>query len=110
MAPRLEDDGQTITLDLHGARVAEAERLTEAVVIEAARHGRAIVRLIHGVSTSEWGDGRRTIKSAIHEMLDDVGFLRHVASVIREDGHVLLGIAPAPRPIPGRVRLKDLTS
>ena len=110
MVPQLKDDGQTITLDLHGARVTEAERLAEAVVIEAARHGRATVRLIHGVSTSEWGDGRRTIKSAIHEMLDDGEFQRHVASVVRGDGHVLLGIAPAPRPIPGRVRLQDLTS
>ena len=109
MAPRLEDDGHTITLDLHGARVAEAEQLAEAVVIEAARRGRATVRLIHGASTSERGDGRRTIKSAIHEMLDDGEFHRHVASVVRADGHVLLGIAPAPRPIAGRIRIRDLT-
>ena len=89
--------------------MSEAEHLAEAAVIEAARHGRTTVRLIHGVSTSELGDGRRTIKSAIHDLLDYGKLQRHVASAVRSDGFVLLGIAPAPRPIPGRIRLRDLT-
>ncbi len=50
--PRLTDDGRCVVLDLHGVRVAEARALVLRVVAEAARRGRAQVRLIHGSSTT----------------------------------------------------------
>lgn len=106
--PRLDDDGQTVTLDLHGARVDEAERLAEAAVVQAARHGRQTLRLVHGHSTSGAWSERRTIKMALHEMLDRGAFRSHVTQSLRGEGHLLLGLAPAPTPVRGRLRLADL--
>ena len=106
--PRLTDDGRAVTLDLHGARVDEALDLVDALVAEAARRGRTTVRVIHGASTS--GAGQRTIKSALHEALDAGDFAPYVTSSFRQDGAVLLGVAPAPAPLPGRLTLGDLTA
>lgn len=105
--PRLDDDGQTVTLDLHGATVDEAVRLAEAAVVQAARYGRSSLRLIHGVSTWEGGD-RRTIKGELHRLLDAGAFDRHVASTYTTEGALTFGIAPAPSPVTGRIRLNDL--
>ncbi len=106
--PRLDDDGQTVTLDLHGARVAEAERLIVAAVVAAARHGRRTLRVVHGHSTTDpWGE-TRTIKSALHRLLDGGALSPHVTQSVRGEGHLLLGLAPAPRPLAARLRLADL--
>ena len=102
------DDGSTIVLDLHGVGIADAEDLSEAVVIEAARRGRSTVRLVHGMSTTEHNLREWTIKTALHSMLDDGVFAPYTTSAFRADGHLLLGIAPAPRPIAGRVTLRDI--
>lgn len=105
--PRLDDDGQSVTLDLHGAHVADALDLAHALVIEAARRGRSTVRLIHGTSTTDLGTDR-TIKSALYGALDDGAFDRHVTSSFRSEGLLTLGIAPSPSPRAGRIRLIDL--
>lgn len=105
--PRLDDDGQTVTLDLHGARVDEALDLAGSLVVQAARYGRATARIIHGASTAEAG-AERTIKGALYAALDRGDFARHATSDYRMDGMLILGIAPAPAPRPGRLRLSDL--
>lgn len=104
---RLVDDGQTVTLDLHGATVPEAVQLAEAAIVQAARHGRATVRLVHGASTSESGD-RTTIRSELRRLLAAGAFARHVSSSYLMEGAMTLGIAPAPSPVRGYVRLADL--
>jgi len=95
-------------LDLHGARVTDAEDLAEAVVIEASRRGRSTVRLVHGISTTEHNVDDWTIKTALHAMLDEGVFALYTTSAFRADGHLLLGIAPAPQPAAGRVTLRDI--
>lgn len=104
---RLDDDGRTVTLDLHGARVADALDLAESVVVQAARFGRATVRLVHGTSTADRG-AERTIKGALHDALDAGDYDRHVTSSFKMDGMLVLGLAPAPSPRTGRLRLSDL--
>lgn len=110
--PRLDDDGQTVTLDLHGARVAEAEALALATVREAARRGRRTLRIVHGHSTTGQAGGplgdARTIKTAIHDALDRGDYRPHAASSLRAEGHVLVGLSPAARPVSGRLRLSDV--
>ena len=105
--PRLDDDGHAVTLDLHGARVADAERLAHDVVLEAARRGRSTLRIVHGHSTTDPLGGSRTIKTALLDLLDRGAFGPHVVSALRSEGHVLVGLAPAMRPAPGRLRLSD---
>ena len=105
--PRLDDDGQSVTLDLHGVRVAEAVRLAGALVVEAARRGRSTVRLIHGTSTYDAGD-ERTIKGALLDALDEGDYDRHVSSSYATDGALVLGISGAPHPRSGRLTLRDL--
>jgi hypothetical protein len=106
--PRLDDDGQTLTLDLHGATVDEALRTIDAAIIQAARYGRASVRVVHGLSTSEVDSDRITIMRAFHDELAEGVYNTHVTSSVRLEGSTLLGIAPSPSPIAGRVRLADL--
>lgn len=105
--PRLDDDGRAVTLDLHGARVADAERLAVAVAGAAARHGRSTLRIVHGHSTTDAFGEARTIKTALLDGLDRGDFGPAVVSALRSEGSVLLGLAPAPRPAPGRLRLTD---
>ena len=105
---RLDDDGQSVTLDLHGATVHEALRLTDALIVEAARHGRSTVRLIHGSSTTGPDGGDRTIKTALHRALEDGQFSRHVTTSFKGESTLLLGLAPSPSPVRSRLRLSDL--
>lgn len=105
--PRLDDDGQSVTLDLHGARVADALDLAAALVDEAARRGRSTVRLVHGTSTADRG-AERTIKAALTDALDRGDYDRHVSTAFRMDGVLILGLAPGPSPSADRLRLSDL--
>ena len=105
--PSLHDDGQSLTLDLHGARVDEALELAHAAVVEGARFGRGTVRLVHGLSSHERG-AERTIKSALLQALDDGQFERHVTGAVRLEGVLVLSLAPAPSPRSGRIQLSSL--
>ena len=102
--PTLHDDGQTVTLDLHGATIAEAERLATAAVRAASHRGRQQVKLIHGHSTS---GGPRSIRQALYNLLD-AGTLP-VVDAWRGTGHLLLSLPLATRSDPARLRMLDLT-
>lgn len=106
-APRLHDDGQTVTLDLHGARVDEALELTRRVLRLAARRGRHQVRLIHGASTSDVRYRNRTIRHALLDALD-AGTLPHVTAAWPAEGHLLLSLDVTARPDPARLTGFDL--
>ena len=101
--PRIDDDGQTVTLDLHGAPVDEALRLTKRLVCEAARRGRRTVKIVHGQSTSSRLYQNRTIKNALYDLLDRGALGDAVTQAWRADGHLLLSLdltaAADPRPI-----------
>jgi DNA-nicking Smr family endonuclease len=68
--PSLRDDSGTVTLDLHGATVREAEALADATLREAAARGRSSVTLVHGSSTSSDQYRNRTIKHAVQDLAD----------------------------------------
>ncbi len=101
--PRLDDDGQQVTLDLHGARVDEALALAIDVARAAVRSGRSTLRIVHGHSTT--GDGSRTIKSAVLDALADGTF--GTASALRAEGVTTLGLPVGTRPDLARLRLSD---
>ena len=104
---RIEDDGQRVIVDLHGVSVERALEVADAAVIEAARRGRSTVRFIHGASTYERG-ADHTIRGELEHAVDDGRFERHVTSVVEEDTSMLFGLAPAPRPVPGRIHMSDI--
>lgn len=68
--PQLNDQGQTVELDLHGATVTEAIRLIRDTLRVAHDRGRRVVRVIHGESTSDGTRRRRTIKNDFHRRLE----------------------------------------
>lgn len=105
--PNLTDDGQTVTLDLHGLTVRDALELTDSLIVQAARYGRMTVRIVHGTSTTDAG-AARTIKTALYDTLDRGDFERHVTTEVRMDAMLLLGLAPAPNPMSGRITLTSL--
>ena len=104
MKPRLTDDGNRPELDLHGGTVDEALNLARRLIIESVRHGRNSVRLIHGMSTS--APGKRTIKSALSNMIDGGQLTMHVSGTFKADGHMIVALRRlGNRHPPGRITL-----
>lgn len=105
--PTLQDDGYTVTLDLHGAAVDEALDLTRQVVREAARRGRSSVKVVHGTSTSDAAHGNRSIKHALHDLLDRQALEASITSDWRADSHLLLALGLNATRNPNPIRLLD---
>ena len=106
--PTLDDDGATVTLDLHHLPLHEAIDLACTVVAEASAYGRDRVKIIHGSSTSDPAAHNPTIKHRLLDLLDG-GELEHyvVDSLAREDELILsLGVTRSRNP--RRLRLIDL--
>jgi hypothetical protein len=105
--PQLDDDGRVVTLDLHGATVEEALNLTFRTLRLAEERGRSRLKLIHGSSTT--GDGRRTIKSALHDLLDRGELGAHATNVIRSQNTLVLALDLTASTDATPIRLRDVT-
>jgi len=106
--PRLEDNGSTVILDLHGATVDEAVLLTRRTVAAAVRCGRTSVKVIHGTSTSRANHRNRTIKHTLHSLLDEGRLSKDITNSWRSDGHLILSL-PLGGPIDSTpIRLRDV--
>ena len=107
MKPRLTDNGIRPELDLHGCTVNEALRLARQLIIESSRRGRDSVRLIHGMSTST--PGKRTIKSALTELIESGELTLHVSGAFKSEGHMIVALRRTEnRHIPGRMTLRNI--
>lgn len=106
-SPQLDDDGTAVTLDLHGATVDEAVNLSLRTVRLAANRGRMRVTLIHGKSTTRQGS-LRTIKRALHDVLDDGGFAPHASEGWRADGYLVLSLSVTSSSDPTPITLRDV--
>ncbi|CAN5630354.1 hypothetical protein BH23BAC4_BH23BAC4_13050 [soil metagenome] len=96
MKPRIHDDGSILELDLHGVRVAEAERFIANAVAVAASRGRDSVRVIHGYST--YADTSSSIKAVLERLLETDRLKPHVTAVARlNEGVTLLGLMARAR-------------
>ena len=107
--PRVVDDAQTVTLDLHGASVDEALRLARRCVREAARRGRHTVKIVHGHSTSSGLYANQTIKTALYDLLDRGALGDVVTHAWRGSGHLLLSLDVTAAANPSPIRLLDIT-
>jgi DNA-nicking Smr family endonuclease len=87
--PSVRDDGTTVEIDLHGARLHEAERLLDIIISEASRRGRTQLRVIHGAST--FGDDTPSIKGMLYRGLDERRW-PEVTSAARFEGHSILSL------------------
>lgn len=106
--PHLHDDGRQVTLDLHGAAVAEAERLVTAAVRAAHRRGRASVRVVHGASTSDPTFRNRTVRHALLDLLDGGALDAWVVDEVVGEGSTLLGLGLGRPADPRRLTLRDV--
>jgi hypothetical protein len=106
--PRIHDDGQSVTLDLHGATIDEACDLAVRLVRHAARRGRGTAKIIHGQSTGNAYAPARTIKQALYDLLDRGAFDDVVIHAWRAEGHLLLSLDVTSAPDPRPIRLLDL--
>lgn len=105
--PTLDDDGQVVTLDLHGATVDEALDLTYRTLRLAEDRGRSRLKVIHGSSTTQ-GGARRTIKSALHDRLDRGELGAHATNVIRSRDELVLSLDLTTSSDPTPIRLRDV--
>ena len=104
--PHLDDDGTSVTLDLHGATVNEAVALTYRTLRLAEDRGRTQLKLIHGSSTSQGGG--RTIKRELHRLLDEGDLGVHATNVVRSRNHVVLSLDLTATTDPSRIGLNDV--
>lgn len=107
-APTLHDDGQSVTLDLHGATVDEAERLIRRAVHLAAERGRHRLTVVHGASTSSRLYQNRTVRHALYALLDEGALSPPVTDAFRLEGSCLLGLPPAPTTDARRLSIRDV--
>lgn len=105
--PQLKDDGTSVTLDLHGVSVDTAVDLTYSALRLAEDRGRNRLTLIHGSSTTQ-GAQSRTIKNALHDLLDRGELASHAASVIRARDTVTLVLDLMAPSDPTPIELQDL--
>lgn len=106
--PHVSDDGRAVTLDLHGARVDDAERMILATARTAAARGRDRLRIIHGASTSSVLYRNRTVRHTLYDLLDDGALDAWVTDDIRFEGSTLLSLAASGRSDAQRITLADL--
>lgn len=105
--PKLEDDGTTVTLDLHGLSVDEAIDLTYSTLRLAEDRGRNRLKAIHGSSTTH-GTQRRTIKRALHDLLDQGSLGSHANSVLRSRDTLTLVLDLTTASDPARITLREV--
>ena len=105
--PTLEDDGSIVTLDLHGATVEEAIDLTYRTLRLAEERGRTRLKLIHGSSTTRQGH-HRTIKSALHDLLDRGELGTHATNVIRSENTLVLALDLTASGDSTPIRMRDV--
>ena len=105
--PQIEDDGSVVTLDLHGATVNEAIDMTYRTLRMAEERGRSRLKLIHGSSTTI-GRSTRTIKSALHDLLDRGELGSHATNVIRSQNSLVLALDLTASSDPTPIQLRDI--
>jgi hypothetical protein len=93
--PTLDDDGSTVTLDLHGLSVDEALDVTYSTL-----------KVIHGSSTTQ--GQRRTIKSALHDQLDRGPLGSHATHIIRSRDTLTLALDLTATSDPTPITLRDV--
>ena len=103
--PSLRDDGRTVTLDLHGATVREAEELADGTLHAAASRGRSAVKLIHGASTSSTQYRNRTIKHAVQDL---AGTHPAVTTALRAEGYLTCSLDVTADADPALLTLRDV--
>ncbi|HLT47298.1 MAG TPA: Smr/MutS family protein [Rubricoccaceae bacterium] len=106
--PRLTDDGTTVTPDLHGATVDEGLRLVRRGAALAAARGRATLRVVHGASTSDPRTRNRTLKHALHDLLDDDGLPEAHGHFAASEGVTVVSLGLPARRDPTPIRMLDL--
>ena len=104
--PTLDDDGSTVTLDLHGLSVDEALDVTYSTLRLAEIRGRSQLKVIHGSSTTQ--GQRRTIKSALHDQLDRGPLGSHATNIIRSRDTLTLALDLTATSDPTPITLRDV--
>ena len=104
--PTLDDDGTTVTLDLHGLTVDEALDVTFSTLRLAEDRGRSRLKVIHGSSTTQ--GQRRTIKSALHDQLDRGPLGAHTTNVVRARDALTLALDLTASSDPTPITLRDV--
>ena len=105
--PQLDDDGTIVTLDLHGLSVDEAVDVTYSTLRLAEDRGRNRLKVIHGSSTTQ-GPQSRTIKSALHDLLDRGGLASHATDVIRSRDTLTVVLDLTARSDPTSIQLQEV--
>ncbi len=106
--PTVSDDGRTVELDLHGASLIEADRVARRCIDLCAERGRSTLRIIHGVSSSEGDAHRRTIKSILHELVEELSTGDTITGHYTYEGSLMLSFDQSTSVLPTRITINEL--
>lgn len=107
--PTVTDDGTTVELDLHGARLAEAETLVRRCIELCSNRGRATLRIIHGLSSSEYDADQRTIKTIVHDVVEEHADSDIITGHYPFEGSITISFSVSARKDPTRITITNLT-
>ncbi len=107
---RITDDGNVVTLDLHGCTVDDGLHVVRRSLQEAYRRGRTKLDVIHGTSTSERSRHERTIKNELLHRLDGGRFSEWASGYTTDasGGRTTFWINLGANSNPNRLRANDV--
>lgn len=107
MRQLVHDDGERVTLDLHGVHLAEAEGTLRRTIAVATARGRTAVRVVHGSSTSDLLARNPTIKHLVEDLLA-AGHLPEVTDAFSMGEATILSLPLRPARDRRRIVARDV--
>ena len=90
----IQDDGELLTVDLHGFHLEKAESIVRKCVKEAYYRGRDRIKIIHGSSTSSLQFENSTIKFKVRTILQEQALQEMLNQVVQQDDCCIASLNP----------------
>ncbi len=94
MKASLRDDGEIVSIDLHGLNIDDAISICKKGIAEAYYRGRDKIKLIHGSSTSSLQFVNSTIKYRLYDLLQESSVQKQTSFVLKYEDYCVIGLRP----------------
>ena len=90
----IKDDGELVTVDLHGFHLEKAEMIIRKSLMEAYYRGRDRIKFIHGSSTSSLQFDNSTIKFKVRTILQEATLQKMLTQVLPQEDCCIAAFKP----------------
>jgi DNA-nicking Smr family endonuclease len=107
---KFNDDGTTVTIDLHGCSIDDGLYIIRRTLQEAHHRGRSRVEVIHGSSTSDLHGYTRTLKNALRQGVDAGDYAEWISGHVEstDGGRTSLWLKLGSSPNSARISESDV--